>query len=352
MPFDAEQAEALRETGGTLGLFLLLKGFSSGAVALTGVEAISERRARVPPARVEERGDDARAGWASILGTLFFGISVLAHHLAPVPEPRRDRDLAAGRAGVRRRRRALRVLQFATAAHPHPGRQHRLRRLPAAVVDHRPGRLPPPPARQPRRPARVLERHRRSSPVAAGAAHRRLRRHHQRADPALRGRRVHVVHAVASPAWCATTCASASRAGSAAPSINGVGATATFVVLLIVARHEVHERRLDAARRDPRDRRPVQGDQAPLRRGRRRRSRVEPELQAAPHEPHVVVLVGRVHRGVLEALAYARSLAPEPPGRGDDRVRRARSRSGIEKAVGRVRASTSRSRSSTRRTAS
>src|SRR5439155_5997193 len=28
-------------TGGTLGIFLLLKGFSSGAVALTGVEAIS-----------------------------------------------------------------------------------------------------------------------------------------------------------------------------------------------------------------------------------------------------------------------------------------------------------------------
>ena len=28
-------------TGGSLGLFILLKGFSSGAVALTGVEAIS-----------------------------------------------------------------------------------------------------------------------------------------------------------------------------------------------------------------------------------------------------------------------------------------------------------------------
>ena len=35
----------------------------------------------------------------------------------------------------------------------------------------------------------------------------------------------------------------------------------------------------------------------------------------------VVVLVGRVHRGVLEALAYAKSLSPNRLDRGDDRQR-------------------------------
>ena len=36
----------------------------------------------------------------------------------------------------------------------------------------------------------------------------------------------------------------------------------------------------------------------------------------------VVVLVGGVHRGVLEALAYAKSLHPEPAARGHRRLRR------------------------------
>lgn len=39
--FDPEAFEGNRQAGGTLGLFLILRGFSSGAVALTGVEAIS-----------------------------------------------------------------------------------------------------------------------------------------------------------------------------------------------------------------------------------------------------------------------------------------------------------------------
>ena len=67
--------------------------------------------------------------------------------------------------------------------------------------------------------------------------------------------------------------------------INAVGSVATLIVLLIVGDHEVHERRVGAAGRDPRDRLRVQGDPPPLHdRGRRpaRHSR----LQAAAHEPH------------------------------------------------------------------
>jgi amino acid transporter len=84
IPYDPEAAESLRETGGTLGLFLILKGFSSGAVALTGVEAISNG---VPAFRRPESKNAATTlTWmALILGTLFFGVSVLAHRLHPYP---------------------------------------------------------------------------------------------------------------------------------------------------------------------------------------------------------------------------------------------------------------------------
>lgn len=84
VPFDAHKAEINRLTGGSLGLFLILKGFSSGAVALTGVEAISNG---VPAFRRPESKNAATTlTWmAMILGTLFLGVSVLAHHLHPYP---------------------------------------------------------------------------------------------------------------------------------------------------------------------------------------------------------------------------------------------------------------------------
>jgi amino acid transporter len=72
------------ETVGTLGLFRLLRGFSSGAVALTGVEAISNG---VPAfERNESRNAAITLVWMGvILGGLFLGVSVLAHHLQPIP---------------------------------------------------------------------------------------------------------------------------------------------------------------------------------------------------------------------------------------------------------------------------
>ena len=82
--FDPEKAEIQRQAGGSLGLFLLLRGFSSGAVALTGVEAISDG---VPAFRKPEPRNAATTMMimAGILGSLFFGVSVLAHHLQPYP---------------------------------------------------------------------------------------------------------------------------------------------------------------------------------------------------------------------------------------------------------------------------
>jgi amino acid transporter len=85
IPFDKTKAvRGLQEFGGSLGLYILLRGFSSGAVALTGVEAISNG---VPAFRRPESKNAATTlTWmATILGTLFLGVSVLAHHLRPFP---------------------------------------------------------------------------------------------------------------------------------------------------------------------------------------------------------------------------------------------------------------------------
>jgi amino acid transporter len=85
VPFDASKAaDGLMQSGGTLTLFLMLKGFSSGAVALTGIEAISDG---VPAFKRPESKNAAKTlMWmAIILGTLFFAVSLLAHRLHPYP---------------------------------------------------------------------------------------------------------------------------------------------------------------------------------------------------------------------------------------------------------------------------
>src|SRR5262249_24405885 len=85
VPFNPkEAADNVRLVGGNLTIFLLLKGFSSGAVALTGVVAISNG---VPAfKRPEPKNAATTLTWmATILGTLFLGVSILAHHLHPYP---------------------------------------------------------------------------------------------------------------------------------------------------------------------------------------------------------------------------------------------------------------------------
>jgi len=85
IPFNQSlAAKDVVQTGGSLTLFILLRGFSSGAVALTGVEAISNG---VPAFRRPEPKNAATTltFMAVILGTLFMGVSILAHHLQPYP---------------------------------------------------------------------------------------------------------------------------------------------------------------------------------------------------------------------------------------------------------------------------
>jgi hypothetical protein len=80
-----EAVELSKQTG-TLGLFMLLRAFSSGAVALSGVEAVSNG---VPAfAKPESKNAATTLMWmGGILGSCFLGVSVLASHLKPYRGP-------------------------------------------------------------------------------------------------------------------------------------------------------------------------------------------------------------------------------------------------------------------------
>ena len=78
--------EAAHELAGvqSIGIFLFLKAFASGAVALSGVEAVSNG---VPAfKKPESKNASTTLIWMGvILGSCFFGISVVAQHLRPLP---------------------------------------------------------------------------------------------------------------------------------------------------------------------------------------------------------------------------------------------------------------------------
>ncbi len=86
-PFEAPAAwEGLEEGGQVLGLFLIFRAFSQGAVALTGVEAISDG----VPAFKSPEWKNARTTltWAAIIfGILFLGIAFLLTSIGIVPDP-------------------------------------------------------------------------------------------------------------------------------------------------------------------------------------------------------------------------------------------------------------------------
>lgn len=77
------EAEELLKGQGAISLFIFLKAFSSGAVALSGVEAVSNG---VPAfKKPESKNASITLIWmAVILGSCFFGLSVISQHLHPV----------------------------------------------------------------------------------------------------------------------------------------------------------------------------------------------------------------------------------------------------------------------------
>jgi amino acid transporter len=87
-PFDAPAGweEQLAEGGQVLGLFLILRAFSQGAVALTGVEAISDGVPAFKPP--EWRNARTTLTLATIIfAILFLGIAYLAATAGIVPDP-------------------------------------------------------------------------------------------------------------------------------------------------------------------------------------------------------------------------------------------------------------------------
>ena len=78
----SKEAAELAAGGGSLSLYMLLRAFSSGAVALSGVEAVSNG---VPAfQKPESKNASVTLMWmGGILGSCFLGVSVVAVHLKP-----------------------------------------------------------------------------------------------------------------------------------------------------------------------------------------------------------------------------------------------------------------------------
>jgi amino acid transporter len=303
---------AIRDlTGGSaltgLTVLLFLRAFSSGAVALTGIEAISNG---VPAfRRPESRNASITLIWmGTILGSFFFAISVLANRLKPTPNPDETLLSTMGRAVFGGQTAPYYVLQFATfaililAANTAFADFPRVSSILAAD-----GYLP-------RQLANRGDRLVFSNGIVALAAvagalivlfsgdtskliplyavgvfcgftlsQIGMVRHHQR---------------IQEPGWQRNAV------------INGVGAAATAIVLLVVL---VSKFAIGAW---------IPAALIPIivyvfKRIKRHYDRVRASLRAEPgdsiprHSHTVVILVGTINRGVLKAVAYARSMGPD-----------------------------------------
>jgi amino acid transporter len=308
MPVDEEQLANFVPQGSVLAgvtLFALMRAFSSGAVALTGVEAISNA---VQSFRRPEAKNAAMTlmMMVTILGGFFFAISVLAHRLAPtLSEEETILSLLGGH--VFGRGFLYVVLQASTAAVLVLAANTAYNAFPSvSSIIARDGYLP----------RQLFNRGDRlvfSNGILAlsGAAGLLL--------VAFNGITTKLIPLYAVGVFTSFTLSQLGMVQhhrrerepgwQRGAVINGVGATATAIVLGVVV---VSKFTIGAW---------VPVVVIPLiiaffKGMNRHYSRVRRALEVPPgwRPPRmnhtVVVLVGSVHRGVLEALAYARSLAP------------------------------------------
>jgi amino acid transporter len=310
LPPDEEALRELTRSGSLMTgvtLFALMRAFSSGAVALTGVEAISNG---VPAFRRPESRNAANtlAAMAVILGVFFFGISVLAHHLQPTVQPEGGETILSilGRA-VWGKGAVYYVLQASTAA---------ILVLAANTAYADFPRLSSIIARDGFLPRQLFNRGDRlvfsnGILVLAGAAALLLVVFGGETTALIPLYAVGVFTSFTLSQWGMVQHHRRERepAWRRSIAVNGVGAVATGIVLAVVVVSKF-----------------TIGAWVPvlliplimaLFKGVHRhyelvRQYLEvPDDWRPPRMNHtVVVLVGSVHRGVLEALAYARSLAP------------------------------------------
>jgi amino acid transporter len=311
LPPDPAALEEITERGKLMTgvtLFALMRAFSSGAVALTGVEAISNG---VPAfRRPESKNAAATLMWmAAILGTFFFGISVLAHRMAPTLQHEGGETILSllGRAVFGHNSPMYFVLQVSTAA---------ILVLAANTAFADFPRLSSIIARDGFLPRQLFNRGDRlvfSNGVIVLAVLAGL------LLVVVQGEVTHLIPLYAVGVFTSFTLSQVGMVrhhlkerepgwrGSMV--VNGVGAVATGIVLLVVGISKF-----------------TKGAWLPIvviplvvlmLKGVKRHydivraSLAVPDDWRPPRLNHtVVVLVGGVHRGVLEAMAYARSLAP------------------------------------------
>ncbi len=196
-PMPASGTAPLPQATALLGVLLVLHAFAAGCTALTGVEAISNG---VPAFRPPEARNARRTlvAMGLILGSLFVGVSYLAVRVGVRPfedgNPTLIGQVARWVLGGSVAGHAFFYLfQAATLGHPGAGRQHVLRRLPAAGVVRGRRRLPAQVVHQAWPAAGALQRH--PCPVGGGRGRHpylpgRLQPH---AAP-VRHRGVHLLH--------------------------------------------------------------------------------------------------------------------------------------------------------------
>jgi amino acid transporter len=114
-PNEASLAELTKDGAllGSVSVFLMLRAFSSGAVALSGVEAISNG---VPAFKPPESKNAARTlvVMGAILAVAFFGVSLLAHRITPTVSEHETLLSIMGRAVFGDGSAMYFVLQFST----------------------------------------------------------------------------------------------------------------------------------------------------------------------------------------------------------------------------------------------
>ena len=308
VPFEEHRVEGIDEYGGALTMFLILKGFSSGAVALSGIEALADG---VPAFRKPEAKNAARtlSIMACILGSLFFGVSLLASRLRPYPTHEETVLSQMGRVVFGEGPLHV-LLQFATAGILILAANTAYADFPRlSSIIAKDGYLP-------RQFANRGDRLVFSNGVLFLAFFASM------LLIAFRGITTLLIALYAVGVFTSFTL---SQAGMVARhrrlkepgwrrniALNGVGATVTFVVVMIVSVTKF-----------------TAGAWLPiivvpiivtiLLAIRRHYDRLERSLRIEPHEVRtkaivhtVVVLVpGRIHRGVVDALHYAQSLRPD-----------------------------------------
>src|SRR2546428_4220193 len=99
LPSVTPPAEWILSTAQPLGLFLILRAFSSGAVALTGTEAIANGVPAFQPPESRNAGITLIL-MGTFFGTLYLGTSILAQHMGIVPDPSEEQTVLSQLAGA------------------------------------------------------------------------------------------------------------------------------------------------------------------------------------------------------------------------------------------------------------